>query len=174
MFSSKKDDAPMTTQPQQIVTPTPVTPRPGAVRSNTVSVISSGLTITGTLTSAGDMQIDGTVEGDLRCVNLVIGEAAIVKGEVVAEEVVVKGRVEGSIRARKVQLSATSKVDGNILHETFAVESGALFEGNCRHSDNPLAEESAPKLTSFARKTPAPSIAADVTKIDSVVGGQPN
>ncbi len=44
----------------------------------------------------------------------------------------------GRIRARKVLLAATSHVEGDILHEAFAVESGAFFEGNCRHSDNPL------------------------------------
>lgn len=87
--------------------------------------------------------------------------SACVKGEIVAEEVVVRGRVEGSIRARKVQLCATCKVDGNILHETFAVESGALFEGNCRHSDNPLADDAAPRMAPFARKAGG-TIPADV------------
>jgi cytoskeletal protein CcmA (bactofilin family) len=47
----------------------------------------------------------------------------------------------GRIRARKVQLAATSHVEGDILHEAFAVEAGAFFEGNCRHSDNPLGDE---------------------------------
>ena len=49
-----------------------------------------------------------------------------------------RGKVVGRIRARKVLLAATSHVEGDILHEAFAVESGAFFEGNCRHSDNPL------------------------------------
>ena len=53
----------------------------------------------------------------------------------------VRGRVMGRIRARKVQLAATSHVEGDILHEAFAVEAGAFFEGNCRHSDNPLGDE---------------------------------
>ena len=35
---------------------------------------------------------------------------------------------------------ATSHVEGDILHEAFAVEAGAFFEGNCRHSDNPLGD----------------------------------
>ena len=39
---------------------------------------------------------------------------------------------------------ATSHVEGDILHEAFAVESGAFFEGNCRHSDNPLGDEPQP------------------------------
>ena len=51
-----------------------------------------------------------------------------------------RGKVMGRIRARKVLLAASSHVEGDILHEAFAVESGAFFEGNCRHSDNPLGD----------------------------------
>jgi cytoskeletal protein CcmA (bactofilin family) len=104
------------------------------------SILSADAVITGTLVSAGDMQIDGRVEGDVRSVSLVIGDKAEIHGEIFAEEVIVRGRVIGRIRARKVQLAATSHVEGDILHEAFAVESGAFFEGNCRHSDDPLGD----------------------------------
>jgi len=98
------------------------------------------LIVRGTLISAGDVQIDGKVDGDIRASGLVIGEKAVISGDVYAEEAVVRGRVEGSIRARKVQLCASCHVEGNILHEALSMESGAFFEGNCRHSDNPLAD----------------------------------
>jgi len=111
-------------------------------RSGTApSIISGDLTVTGTLNSTGDMQIDGIVEGDVRSVGLVIGERAEIHGEIWAEDVTVRGKVIGRIRARKVLLAATSHVEGDILHEAFAVEAGAFFEGNCRHSDNPLGDE---------------------------------
>ena len=61
-------------------------------------------------------------------------------------------QVQGSIRARKVLLCATSHVEGNILHEAFSVEAGAFFEGNCRHSDNPLADEAAKKAPEYRRQ----------------------
>lgn len=105
------------------------------------SLISADLVVNGTLTSSGDIQVDGRVEGDVNSAGLVIGEKAFINGEVMADDVTVRGRVQGSIRARKVLLAATSHVEGNILHEAFAVEAGAFFEGNCRHSDNPLSDE---------------------------------
>ena len=110
--------------------------------------------VNGTLTSSGDIQIDGRVEGDVHSAGLVIGEKAFINGEVMADDVTVRGRIQGSIRARKVLLAATSHVEGNILHEAFAVEAGAFFEGNCRHSDNPLAEENR-RGTEFERKPAA-------------------
>jgi cytoskeletal protein CcmA (bactofilin family) len=110
-------------------------------RGTAPSIISADLIVTGTLVSNGDIQIDGVVEGDVRSVGLVIGEKAEIHGEILAEDITVRGRVIGRIRARKVQLAATSHVEGDILHEAFAVEAGAFFEGNCRHSDNPLGDE---------------------------------
>jgi cytoskeletal protein CcmA (bactofilin family) len=90
---------------------------------------------------------------------MVIGEGATKKCEIVAEYLVERGKVESSNSAPKVKLSTTSHVEGNILHETFAVESGAFFEGNCRHSDNPLSDDAAaPKMAEFKRK-PAPAAA---------------
>jgi cytoskeletal protein CcmA (bactofilin family) len=135
MFSKSKE------QPEAIV-PQAAAPKRGTRNSGVPSIISAELIVRGTLVSAGDIQIDGKVDGDVRANSLVIGDKAVLTGDVFAEEAVVRGRVEGSIRARKVQLCATCHVEGNILHEALSVEIGAFFEGNCRHSDNPLGEES--------------------------------
>jgi cytoskeletal protein CcmA (bactofilin family) len=135
MFSKSKE-------PEAAPAPPPVVqPKRNISKGNEVpSVISAELIVKGTLISAGDVQVEGKIDGDIRAAGLVIGEKAIVVGDVYAEEAVVRGRVEGSIRARRVQLCATCHVEGNILHESLAVESGAFFEGNCRHTDNPLAD----------------------------------
>lgn len=127
------------------------------------SVISADLLVTGTLSSTGDMQVDGRVEGDVHSAALVIGEKATVQGEVVADEVTVRGRIEGSIRARKVLLCSTCHVEGNILHQAFAVEAGAFFEGNCRHSDNPLAEENARRGSAGYDRKPGASSSASLS-----------
>ena len=138
MFSSKSKDS--------IPAPQPVLPQGPAASSKRArggaapSLISGDMVINGTLNSTGDIQIDGRVEGDVRSAGLVIGDKAEIHGEIYAEDVTVRGKVVGRIHARKVLLAATSHVEGDILHEAFAVESGAFFEGNCRHSDNPLGD----------------------------------
>jgi cytoskeletal protein CcmA (bactofilin family) len=153
MFSSKSKDASPAPAPQ------PSTPalQPKRPRSAAApSIISSDLTVTGTLTSTGDIQIDGRVEGDVRSAGLVIGDKAFIQGEVIADDVIVRGRVEGNIRARKVLLASTCHVEGNILHEAFAVETGAFFEGNCRHAENPAADESKGGKTSEISRPASP------------------
>lgn len=154
MFSSKKSDK--DTAPPSMPNAQPMNQAKRAQRSSAPSIISADLIVNGTLTSTGDIQIDGRVEGDVHSSGLVIGDKALINGEVLADDVTVRGRVQGSIRARKVLLCATSHVEGNILHEAFSVEAGAFFEGNCRHSDNPLGDVN---KVAEAPKPAAPAIA---------------
>ena len=104
------------------------------------SIISNDLVIIGTLTSTGEIQIDGRVDGDIRSGSVTIGEKANFEGEIVAEECTIRGRVQGTVRARKVHLLSTCHMEGTILHEALSVEVGAFFEGSCRHCADPLAE----------------------------------
>ena len=102
------------------------------------SVLSSDLLITGNLKTSGDIQVEGQVEGDIRAHLLTVGEGATIKGEVVADDVVVNGRIVGRVRGLKVRLTSTARVEGDIIHKTIAIESGAHFEGSVQRQDDPL------------------------------------
>ena len=159
MFSRNKDKD----------TSSPVAPAAPAAPAATVkrngvrtapSIISADLVVHGNLVATGDIQIDGTVEGDIRSQSLTIGEKAAVNGEVVADDIVIRGRVIGTIRGRRVQLSSTCHVEGDILHEALAVETGAFFEGNCRHSEDPIGQASAKAAPIAPRPAAAPTATA--------------
>jgi hypothetical protein len=62
------------------------------------SVLSSDLTVVGNLRTTGDIQVEGTVEGDIRAHLLTVGESATIRGEIVADDIVVNGRVIGRVR----------------------------------------------------------------------------
>jgi cytoskeletal protein CcmA (bactofilin family) len=128
---------------------TPFTERPATYSSKSPSsaaskmvpsIIGEDLTITGNVTSKGEIQVDGEIQGDINCGSLLLGDKSQVAGGVVAEDVVVRGRVVGSIRGLRVTLQAQSHVEGDIFHQSLAIEQGAYFEGKSRRSDNPLAE----------------------------------
>ena len=102
------------------------------------SILSSDLHVTGNMKTTGDIQVEGTVEGDIRAHLLTIGETATIKGEVVADDVVVNGRILGRVRGLKVRLTSTARVEGDIIHKTIAIESGAHFEGSVQRQDDPL------------------------------------
>ncbi len=110
----------------------PAKPKPPA------STLSADLHITGNIKTSGDIQVEGTIDGDIRAHLLTIGETATIKGEVVADDVVVNGRIVGRVRGLKVRLTSTARVEGDIIHKTIAIESGAHFEGSVQRQDDPL------------------------------------
>ncbi|WDI32000.1 polymer-forming cytoskeletal protein [Hyphococcus flavus] len=121
------------------------------------SIISSDVILHGNINSAGEIQLDGTLEGDIKAGSLIIGDKASVKGEVICETVTVRGRVEGGIRAKSVSLASSAHIQGDILHSSLSVETGAHFEGNCRHSDDPLSESSASDFRRARPSAPTPA-----------------
>ncbi|MCB1367178.1 MAG: polymer-forming cytoskeletal protein [Rhodobacteraceae bacterium] len=122
------------------------------------STLSSDLVISGNLKTTGDLQIEGMVDGDIRAHLLTVGEGATVKGEIVADDVVVNGRVVGRVRGLKVRLTSTARVEGDIIHKTIAIESGAHFEGSVQRQDDPLnaGAKAMPKPAASAAPAPRP------------------
>lgn len=102
------------------------------------SLLSADLHVTGNMKTTGDINVEGTVEGDIRAHLLTIGETATIKGEVIADDVVINGRIVGRVRGLKVRLTSTARVEGDIIHKTIAIESGAHFEGSVQRQDDPL------------------------------------
>jgi cytoskeletal protein CcmA (bactofilin family) len=118
---------------------------PPAPKNAPPSLLSSDLTINGNLESAGDMQVDGTVEGDIRSNKLTISNTAVVRGSIEAESVVIAGHVTGQIKARHVTLSKSARVIADVVQERLTIEPGAFFEGNCRHFPGQEGEKPEPK-----------------------------
>ena len=102
------------------------------VKSTPPSIISADLRIVGDLSSDGEIQVDGAIDGDIRTRSLLVGETAHIKGEIVAESVHVHGTVNGQIKSKAVNLAKTAHVVGDILHEDLAIETGAFLEGHCK------------------------------------------
>lgn len=103
------------------------------------SVIGPDLIIQGNLQSKGEVQVEGEVQGDIHATHIIIGEKAKITGTIVAEECVIRGHVLGTVRGRRVLLQASSHVEGDVYHQTVAIEQGAFFEGKSRRTEDPLA-----------------------------------
>jgi cytoskeletal protein CcmA (bactofilin family) len=139
---------------------TPFTERPATYASKSPgpnaskmvpSIIGEDLMIKGNVTSKGEIQVDGEIEGDISCSSLLLGDKSKVTGGVAAEDIVVRGHIVGSIRGLRITLQAQSQVEGDIFHQSLAIEQGAYFEGTSRRSDDPLAEAKAPSANGSAK-----------------------
>ncbi len=94
--------------------------------------IGGSVAVTGNVTAAGDLVIDGMVEGtiELGDHNLTIGETASVKADLVAKDVIIAGKVKGNVLgAGKVELRKNSDVEGDITAPRFTMEEGAVLSG---------------------------------------------
>lgn len=118
-----------------------------AARGSAPSVIGPDLIITGNLISKGEIQIDGEVQGDIHSSYVVVGEKARITGAIIADEVVVRGQVMGSVRGKRVMLQSTSHVEGDIHHTALAIEQGAFFEGKSRRSEDPTSGVQRPDVS---------------------------
>ena len=101
-----------------------------SVIGNDLKIIGQGLKII----SRGILQVDGEIEGDVQAAEVIVGEKGQVSGMVAGRQVVVRGKVSGVICAQAVALQASSQVDGDVHHMSFAIEQGAHFEGRSRRA----------------------------------------
>jgi cytoskeletal protein CcmA (bactofilin family) len=105
-----------------------------------LSVINADLRVTGDLISESDVQVDGSVNGDIRTRTLTIGQHGEVRGEIIADKIRICGAVVGQVRARDVSLAETARMIGDILHESLSIEPGAHIEGHCRRIEGATEE----------------------------------
>ena len=101
---------------------------------NSISRISAGTIIKGEIVSPSDIRIDGTFEGKVQTKGrVVVGETALVKGDIICENIDLWGKVNGNVFVKDtLALMEGCHVDGNLNIKRLSVELGATFNGNCR------------------------------------------
>jgi cytoskeletal protein CcmA (bactofilin family) len=99
--------------------------------------LDKGTNITGELEFAGTLRIDGNFHGSISTGDtLIIGEHAMVHADIHAGEIEIHGQVLGTIEAkRRVEISATGRVRGDIQTPVLIVVPGALVDGRTRMAD---------------------------------------
>ena len=125
-------------------------PQAPAVNVNEVSRISTGTVIKGEINSPNNIRIDGTFEGKIVCKGRVVaGEKAVIKGDIVCENVDFWGKLEGCLYVKDtLTLKDTCTVTGDLHIKRLVVELGARFNGACKM----LVEGEFEKLTGTAPK----------------------
>jgi cytoskeletal protein CcmA (bactofilin family) len=96
--------------------------------------LDQGTTMTGELEFSGILRIDGTFHGSIATNDcLIIGEHARVHADVKAGEVEVHGQVFGSIVCtRRVEVSPTGRVHGDVETPVLVIDAGAKIDGRTR------------------------------------------
>lgn len=121
-------------------------PSPATSNSKSETVIGATTKFVGTLTSDGNIRVDGRVEGDIEVLgNLIIGETGQVIATVKAKSVHVAGAIKGELTAEELlEIAPTGKVWGDITTASLHIEPGGLFRGQSAMTstiDEPLLLE---------------------------------
>ena len=118
------------------------------------SVIAEDLHFNGECTTSGDVELKGTVEGEITCRTLLIAEDAKVQGTATAEKVVVRGTVDGAIYGIRVVLTSSAKVKGEVVCKALSIDEEAYFDGTSQRVDDPLNKgdvKSSPAIARLAK-----------------------
>ena len=97
------------------------------------SLIASGTTLKGDISSNGDIRIDGTLQGNIHCTaKVVIGANGVIEGDISGQTADIMGKVSGTIKVKELlQLKGGSQVTGNIYSSKLQIEPTANFNGQC-------------------------------------------
>jgi len=116
-------------------TPAPVAPQPpaysapsAATAPTSTTIISTGLKVSGDFSGNSDLYIDGEVLGKIRLASarVTVGPNGRVQADIEAREIVIEGSVHGNLKAgERVQLGATSRMQGSLVSPRIAIEDGA-------------------------------------------------
>ena len=123
--------------------------------------LGKGSRIEGKLTFEGSVEIDGNIEGEISAQEaVIIGDSAVINGQIHAETIVVKGKVTGDLVAgKRVELRAPCKLVGNISTPTLVIHEGVVFEGHCSMGAGTEARQEKPdrKVALFPKEERGPA-----------------
>jgi cytoskeletal protein CcmA (bactofilin family) len=94
-----------------------------------LSFIGDEVTITGNLDAAGDVHVDGTIQGDLTCGQLILGQSGVVKGNITAARATLAGSVEGTVTAGDLVVEKSARLSGDLSYDNVSIETGAKVDG---------------------------------------------
>ncbi len=123
------------------------------------SIISFGTKIKGNILGGDIIHIDGRIEGNIACEELIIGVKGQVIGQVKAKSLSIYGILQGTAEAENIFIAGGARLTGDAMHKTIAIEPGAYIEGRCVRVPNVEA------------KAPLKEAVADIAtkKIETVV-----
>jgi cytoskeletal protein CcmA (bactofilin family) len=136
-----------------------------SVMANTVNVndvnrIAAGAKFTGDIATVNDIRIDGSFEGRLFSeARVVVGEKAVVKGDIFATFVDFNGTMQGGNFYVKdtLSLKAGCIVEGDLYFQRFQVELDAKFTGKCQVMNEAEFRKIASPMEAMLRKSSQPA-----------------
>ena len=124
--------------------------------------IGKSVVVKGELSGSEDLYLDGEVEGtiELRGNSLTIGPNGRVRANVQAKDIVVHGKVNGNMKADRIELKKSALVSGDLATQRVVIEDGAFFKGGIDIQREQAKEAPKPEVRAAAAAASASPAAA--------------
>ena len=111
-------------------------------KPNSALIIGEGANINGTIKENNEISIQGTVEGDIECKDLMVGKSGILKGKIKTDSLSVEGNVEGELTVKGLlKLMASGTVSGKISYGSLQINEGGKLMGELDYKDKKVLQE---------------------------------
>ncbi|AKL34025.1 TPA: bactofilin family protein [Klebsiella michiganensis] len=129
MFKKNKN---VEATPQTVATPVLNSASPLAVsRKPAATVIASGIRFDGNIIAEGDVDIYGTVSGNIDAEEsqIKIMAGGLVEGNITCRELIIDGCILGQCRSETIEIDKNGQVTGTLAYRTLAINKGGVFSG---------------------------------------------
>lgn len=120
------------------------------------SIISCDTKIKGDIWGGDTIHIDGKLEGNIMCNEVIIGTRGYIVGDIKAKSLNVYGTVNGVIDTDELFVANNARLIGNACYNKIALEPGAYIEGNCVPRSRRPENLSKPTVSSAAKAAEQP------------------
>ena len=112
------------------------------IKPNSVLIIGEGATINGTIKENNEISIQGIVEGDITCKDLMVGKSGTLKGKINTDNLSVEGNIEGELIVKGLlKLMSSATVSGKISYGSLQIHEGGKLMGEIEYKDNKIKQE---------------------------------
>ncbi|MDT8307925.1 MAG: polymer-forming cytoskeletal protein [Bacteroidales bacterium] len=118
-----------------------------ATTPDELNKIINGTVFNGEITSNGDFRIDGTVKGSLISKGkIVVGPSGTMEGEIRCKNAEIFGKVNAKMHVDDLlSLRSSAELQGDIVYNKIAIESGARLVGTLTIKDQQLQHVARPE-----------------------------
>tara|TARA_B000000475_G_scaffold28841_1_gene22068 strand:+ start:8 stop:475 length:468 start_codon:yes stop_codon:yes gene_type:complete len=112
------------------------------IKENSSLIIGEGATIKGEIVEENEITVQGNVDGDIQCKDLIVGKTGSIKGKIKADTIFVEGSIEGEIQVKELlKLMSSSYVSGKITYGSLQINEGGKLVGEIEFKDKNIIQE---------------------------------
>jgi len=121
------------------------------------NILSSDVEVKGNLKFSGELTFEGKLDGEIQTDGVLnLGDSAVINGNITAQNVVVRGKVNGNVTAReKIEIKTKTELFGDIRAAKLVVEEGVTFVGKTEVNPNKITATPVP----VPPRPPSPDLA---------------